>query len=95
MPTALISGLTGQAGSYLADLLLSKNYNVFGIERRTSTKHRVNIAHIEPKLNIISGDLTDQNSLLRAIEISKPDEIYNLGAQSFVADSWVLTRIML
>ena len=85
---ALITGITGMDGSYLADLLLEKNYEVFGLERRCSTKNRVNTAHLEGKITFIMGDLTDQNSLLRALEISNPDEVYNLAAQSFVKESW-------
>ncbi len=75
-------------GSHLADLLLSKDYEVFGLERRTSVKNNTNVEHLDGKINIISGDLTDQNSILRAIKQSEPDEIYNIGAQSFVAESW-------
>ena len=85
---ALITGVTGMDGSYLADLLLEKNYEVFGLERRCSTKNRVNTAHLEGKITFIMGDLTDQNSLLRALEISNPHEVYNLAAQSFVKESW-------
>ena len=85
---ALITGITGMDGSYLADLLLEKNYEVFGLERRCSTKNRVNTTHLEGKITFIMGDLTDQNSLLRALEISNPDEVYNLAAQSFVKESW-------
>jgi GDPmannose 4,6-dehydratase len=85
---ALVTGITGMDGSHLADLLLSKDYEVFGLERRTSVKNNTNVEHLDGKINIISGDLTDQNSILRAIKQSKPDEIYNIGAQSFVAESW-------
>jgi len=85
---ALITGITGMDGSHLADLLLSKGYDVFGLERRTSTKNTTNIEHILDDINIVSGDLTDQNSILRAIKESEPHEIYNIGAQSFVAESW-------
>jgi len=85
---ALITGITGQDGSYLAEFLLEKGYEVYALERRVSTKNRINIKHIEDKLHFISGDLTDQNSITRAIEISKPHEVYNLAAQSFVKESW-------
>lgn len=85
---ALITGITGQDGSYLAEFLLAKGYQVFGLERRASTKNRSNIKHIEKKINFISGDLLDQNSLTVAIQESKPDEVYNLAAQSFVHESW-------
>ena len=85
---ALITGINGMDGSHLADLLLDKNYDVFGLERRVSTKNRINLKHSENNINFIPGDLTDQNSLIRAINIADPQEIYNLGAQSFVGDSW-------
>ena len=75
-------------GSHLADFLLEKEYTVYGLERRSSGKNRVNIAHIEDKIKFIKGDLTDQNSLLRALKECNPDEIYNLAAQSFVGESW-------
>ncbi|MFA4941340.1 MAG: GDP-mannose 4,6-dehydratase [Patescibacteria group bacterium] len=88
MKKALITGITGQDGSYLAELLLSKNYQVFGLERRSSTKNRTNIEKIEKDINFVSGDLTDQHSLTRAITASEPDEVYNLAAQSFVKESW-------
>lgn len=86
--TALITGINGMDGSHLADLLLDKNYRVFGMERRNSSKNRTNTAHLEGKIEFITGDLADQNSLLRALKVSEPDEVYNLGAQSFVAESW-------
>lgn len=88
MKKALITGITGQDGSYLAELLLEKGYKVYGLERRSSINRRDNIKHIEDKLNFIYGDLLDQNSLIRAIQLSQPDEIYNLAAQSFVGESW-------
>jgi len=88
MKKALITGITGQDGSYLAELLLAKGYQVFGLERRSSTKNRTNIEKIEKDINFISGDLTDQHSLTRAITSSQPDEVYNLAAQSFVKESW-------
>lgn len=88
MKKALITGITGQDGSYLAELLLKKGYQVFGLERRSSTKNRTNIENIEKDINFVSGDLTDQHSLTRAIVFSQPDEVYNLAAQSFVKESW-------
>lgn len=88
MKTALITGITGMDGSHLADFLLSIGYTVFGLERRSSTKNRTNISHIENRINLLTGDLSDQNSLVRALEVSKPDEVYNLAAQSFVGESW-------
>jgi len=77
-------------GSHLADFLLSKEYTVYGLERRTSTKNRGNIQHLlnNENFHLLNGDLTDQNSLMRAIKRSKPDEVYNLAAQSFVGVSW-------
>lgn len=85
---ALITGISGMDGSHLADFLLTKDYEIFGLERRASTKNRVNVKHLENNVSFLAGDLSDQNSLLRAIKISMPDEIYNLGAQSFVGESW-------
>ena len=85
---ALITGITGQDGSYLAEFLLSKDYEVFGLIRRTSTVNYERIKHIEDKITLISGDLLDQNSLINAIKESNPDEVYNLAAQSFVPTSW-------
>lgn len=85
---ALITGITGQDGSYLAELLLKKDYKVFGLERRASSKRREHLIHIEDQIEFLSGDLLDQNSLIRAFEEAKPDEIYNLAAQSFVQESW-------
>jgi GDPmannose 4,6-dehydratase len=85
---ALITGITGQDGSYLAELLLSKNYIVYGLLRRKSIIDYGNVSHIINRINFIYGDMTDIFSLYRAIEISKPDEVYNLAAQSFVATSW-------
>jgi GDPmannose 4,6-dehydratase len=86
--TALITGINGMDGSHLADFLLEKGYTVYGLERRSSASNRTNIAHIEDKIHFLKGDLTDQNSLLRALKESNPDEIYNLAAQSFVGESW-------
>jgi len=85
---ALITGITGMDGSHLADFLLEKDYEVFGMERRCSTKNRINSTHLENKITFLMGDLADQNSLLRVLEESKPDEVYNLASQSFVKESW-------
>ena len=88
MKRALITGINGQDGGFLAEFLLEKNYEVFGMERRSSTKVRLNTSHLEDKITFVNGDLTDQNSLLRCLEESDPDEIYNLASQSFVGESW-------
>jgi len=88
MPTALITGITGQDGSYLADLLLTKGYEVVGMVRRTSTVTFERIAHIQDDVSIVFGDLHDQSSLVSMLEEYKPDEVYNLAAQSFVPVSW-------
>jgi GDPmannose 4,6-dehydratase len=88
MKTALITGITGQDGSYLAEFLLEKGYKVFGLTRRTSTINNERIKHIEEKITLLQGDLLDQTSLSSAILDSEPDEIYNLAAQSFVKTSW-------
>ncbi|HEX7546490.1 MAG TPA: GDP-mannose 4,6-dehydratase [Gemmatimonadaceae bacterium] len=88
MKTALITGITGQDGSYLAELLLAKGYRVVGIVRRSSTTPYERIAHLVDKVELLSADLLDQTSLVDAIGDTKPDEIYNLAAQSFVATSW-------
>tara|TARA_Y100000310_G_scaffold216350_1_gene217393 strand:+ start:1083 stop:2060 length:978 start_codon:yes stop_codon:yes gene_type:complete len=88
MKRALITGINGMDGSYLADLLLEKGYFVYGMERRTSSPNRTNTKHLEEKITFLNGDLTDQNSLFRVIKESDPDEIYNLGSQSFVGESW-------
>jgi len=85
---ALITGITGQDGSYLAEFLLNKDYEVFGLIRRTSTVNFERIKHIQDNIELISGDLLDQNSLINAIKESNPDEIYNLASQSFVPTSW-------
>ena len=85
---ALITGITGQDGSYLAEFLLAKNYEVFGITRRSSTNSFDRIAHIVDKITLLSGDLLDEHSLASAIREAQPDEIYNLAAQSFVPTSW-------
>jgi GDPmannose 4,6-dehydratase len=88
MKSALITGITGQDGSYLAEFLLSKGYKVFGLTRRSSTSGTSRIDHILSKVEVLPGDLLDQTSLIEAVEISKPDEVYNLAAQSFVQTSW-------
>lgn len=88
MSTALITGITGQDGSYLAEFLLSKGYTVIGMSRRTSTVNFERIAHIQDQITLIQGDLLDQSSLVSILEEYEPVEIYNLGAQSFVPTSW-------
>ena len=88
MPTALITGITGQDGSYLAELLLAKGYRVIGMVRRSSTTAFERIAHILDRLEFVSADLLDQHSLVDAVREYQPDEIYNLAAQSFVGTSW-------
>ncbi len=85
---ALITGITGQDGSYLAELLLSKGYEVYGMVRRTSTVRYERIRHIQDDIRFVQGDLLDQTSLNRAVAVVQPDEVYNLGAQSFVPTSW-------
>lgn len=85
---ALITGITGQDGSYLAELLLDKGYEVFGLTRRTSTSNYGRIAHIISRISLVSGDLLDQHSLTQAVKEVQPDEVYNLAAQSFVKTSW-------
>jgi len=88
MKTALITGINGMDGSHLADFLLDKGYKVYGVERRSSSKNRINTKHLEGKVTFLQGDLTDQNSLFRCLKESNPDEVYNLAAQSFVGESW-------
>lgn len=88
MKRALITGITGQDGSYLAELLLSKGYEVYGIMRRKSVVDYGNVAHLVDKLHLIYADMTDIASLVNAVRESQPDEVYNLAAQSFVATSW-------
>ena len=88
MKNALITGINGQDGSYLAELLLSKGYNVYGILRRKSVVDYGNVAHIKDKIKFIYADMTDVVSLINAMRISQADEVYNLAAQSFVATSW-------
>lgn len=88
MKTALITGITGQDGSYLAELLLKKGYKVVGLTRRSSTSAMERIGHILDKVELESGDLLDSSSILGVLEKHKPDEVYNLAAQSFVQTSW-------
>ncbi len=88
MPTALITGITGQDGSYLAELLLSKGYRVIGVARRSSTVTSERISHLLDDITVVQGDLHDQGSLLGLIEEYEPTEVYNLAAQSFVPTSW-------
>ena len=88
MKRALITGINGMDGSYLADSLLDKGYEVYGMERRSSSKNRTNTSHLEGKITFVNGDLGDQNSLVRCLRESDPHEVYNLGAQSFVGESW-------
>lgn len=88
MKRALITGITGQDGSYLAELLLAKGYEVYGLTRRSSTPITSRIDHLLDRIHLVSGDLLDQPSLVEAMEIARPDEVYNLAAQSFVQTSW-------
>ena len=88
MPTALITGITGQDGSYLAEFLLAKGYRVVGVVRRSSTTPYERIAHLIDRIELVSADLLDQTSLTDAVFETEPDEIYNLAAQSFVQTSW-------
>ena len=85
---ALITGVTGQDGSYLAELLLEKGYEVFGMTRRASTENVERIAHLVDKLTLLQGDLLDPPSLDAALREARPTEVYNLAAQSFVPTSW-------
>jgi GDPmannose 4,6-dehydratase len=88
MPKALITGVTGQDGSYLAEFLLEQGYEVIGMVRRTSTINFHRISHIQEKMTIVPGDLLDEISLIHILEEHRPNEIYNLAAQSFVQTSW-------
>jgi GDPmannose 4,6-dehydratase len=88
MKKALITGLTGQDGSYLAELLLQKGYQIFGLVRRSSGSNLERIGHLSDRIQILSGDLLDQTSLMDAISMSQPDEIYNLASQSYIPTSW-------
>ncbi len=85
---ALITGITGQDGSYLAEFLLKKDYEVYGLVRRTSTLNFERIRHIQDQIKLISGDILDQTSMIRALGDIRPQEVYNLAAQSFVQTSW-------
>lgn len=84
----LITGINGMDGSFLADFLLEKGYEVYGMERRSSSKNRINTGHLEGNITFLNGDLGDQNSLLRCLKESNPEEVYNLASQSFVGESW-------
>ena len=88
MPRALVTGITGQDGSYLAELLLEKGYEVFGLIRRSSVVTDQRIRHLINNVELLDGDLLDQLSLIKAIQHARPDEVYNLAAQSFVPTSW-------
>ncbi len=88
MKKALITGITGQDGSYLAELLLDQGYAVAGLRRRQSMANLGRIAHLLDRITLLEGDLLDQGSLIRALETARPDEVYNLAAQSFVGSSW-------
>lgn len=88
MPTALITGITGQDGSYLAEFLLEQGYKVVGLVRRTSTVNSQRIQHIQNRLTLVSGDLLDQASLISVLQEYRPQEVYILAAQSFVPTSW-------
>lgn len=88
MKTALVTGVTGQDGSYLAEFLLAKGYRVVGLERRSSQKNRGNINHLLDKIELVSGDLLDEASIVHALKEVQPDEVYNLASQSFVHESW-------
>jgi GDPmannose 4,6-dehydratase len=88
MPTALITGITGQDGSYLAEFLLERGYKVVGVVRRSSTTPYERISHLIDRVELVSADLLDQTSLTDVVSDAKPDEIYNLAAQSFVQTSW-------
>jgi len=85
---ALITGITGQDGSYLAEFLVEKGYQVYGMIRRTSSENLWRVHHLHDKIELIFGDLLDQNSLINAVQKAQPDEVYNLAAQSFVPTSW-------
>jgi GDPmannose 4,6-dehydratase len=86
--TALITGITGQDGSYLAEFLLSKSYRVCGVVRRSSTVNFERLHHLQDRIELIPGDLLDQNSLISALQQAEPQEVYNLASQSFVPTSW-------
>src|SRR5688572_29859763 len=88
MKTALITGITGQDGSYLAEFLLEQGYRVVGMQRRTSTETVGRISHLLDKIDVVQGDLLDQLSLIELVRKYQPDEVFNLAAQSFVPTSW-------
>ena len=88
MKSALITGITGQDGSYLAELLLQKGYKVYGLMRRSSTEKLERIEHLKDKVTLVGGDLLDEMSLIKVMQDTMPDEIFNLAAQSFVHTSW-------
>ena len=88
MPNALITGINGQDGSYLAEFLLSKGYKIVGMSRCTSTLNFERIAHFQDEITLVQGDLHDQSLLVSILEEYEPDEVYNLAAQSFVPTSW-------
>ncbi len=90
---ALITGITGQDGSYLAELLLEKGYKVYGLVQRAATYQFENIEHIVDDVELLTGDLADSSSLMRAVQKSQPDEVYNLAAQSFVKASWDIPEL--
>src|SRR3954447_11047240 len=89
MPTALITGITGQDGSYLAELLLEKGYDVHGMVRRASTEKGERLEHLRDRLTLHQADLLDERSMIDALRSARPDEVYNLAAMSFVAVSWI------
>lgn len=91
--SALITGITGQDGSYLTEFLLEKGYTVHGLVQRSANYQYENIEHLLPNINVITGDLADFSSLMRAVKQSAPDEIYNLAAQSFVKASWDIPEL--
>jgi GDPmannose 4,6-dehydratase len=88
VPSALITGITGQDGSYLAEFLLAKGYQVFGMVRRASTENLARIEHLRDRIELLQADLLDQLSLIEVLQRTRPDEVYNLAAQSFVPTSW-------
>jgi GDPmannose 4,6-dehydratase len=90
---ALITGITGMDGSHMADLLLSKDYEVYGLERHKSVPNRLNVRHIEDKIHFVKGDLTDLGSLVSVLQEVRPDEVYNFASQSFVGDSWLFSEM--
>ena len=93
MPKALITGVTGQDGSYLAELLLTKGYEVVGVVRRTSHHSYERIEHLLDRIEVVAADLLDQHSLTVVLQESRPDEVYNLAAQSFVGTSWAQPQV--